>query len=193
MLHRAPLALLVTVFATVLVVVVTPAAGDPVERVDYRPPVDGPVVDAFRPPVTPFGPGNRGLEYRTVPSTPVRAAAAGLVVFAGQVGGSLHVSIDHRDGLRTSYSFLASIAVRRGQVVGQGDIVGTAGDRLHFSARAGDVYLDPASLFAASGPTRVRLVPDRSRPRRPDGPSPAGLQPPVDAQTAAWVFGRGPG
>ncbi len=39
----------------------------------YVPPVDAPVVDGFRPPATPFGAGNRGLEYGTDPGTPVAA------------------------------------------------------------------------------------------------------------------------
>ena len=44
----------------------------------YLPPVEAPVADPFRPPTTPYGPGNRGLEYATAPGTPVRAAADGI-------------------------------------------------------------------------------------------------------------------
>ncbi|MGH9182651.1 MAG: murein hydrolase activator EnvC family protein [Acidimicrobiales bacterium] len=124
----------------------------------YSPPVDAPVVDRFRPPATPFGSGNRGLEYDTEPGQAVRAAAPGRVTFAGQVGGSLHVVVLHGDGIRTSYSFLASITVRRGDGVGQGQEVGTAGPRFHLGARAGGRYLDPA-LLLGGGPPRVHLVP----------------------------------
>jgi murein DD-endopeptidase MepM/ murein hydrolase activator NlpD len=70
----------------------------------------------------------------------------------------LHVTIAHADGVRTSYSFLASIDVARGQTVEQGGVVGRAGDRFHFGARIGTVYVDPAVLFGA-GPTVVALVP----------------------------------
>ena len=35
--------------------------------VSYQPPVDAPVTDPFRPPLTPYGPGNRGIDYATVP------------------------------------------------------------------------------------------------------------------------------
>ena len=90
----------------------------------YEPPVDAPVVDPFRPPTTPYGQGNRGLEYATKPGTPVLAAGRGLVVFAGQVGGTLHVTVRHPDGVRTSYSYLALVLVRRGQVVDHGSVVG---------------------------------------------------------------------
>lgn len=130
--------------------------------VTYRPPVDAPVVDPFRPPPEDWNAGNRGLEYATVPGTPVVASAAGEVVFAGPVAGSLHVVVLHDDGIRTSYSFLQTISVHRGDKVRQGQEVGTAGDRFHFGARAGDAYLDPAKLFGA-GPVEVHLVPDDDR------------------------------
>ena len=38
-------------------------------------------------------------------------ALDGLVAFAGVVAGSLHVVVDHGDGIRTSYSFLARVDV----------------------------------------------------------------------------------
>jgi hypothetical protein len=137
------------------------AAGGPA-TVSYRPPVDAPVVDPFRPPPEDWNAGNRGLEYATTPGTPVAASAAGEVVFAGQVGGTLHVVVLHDDGIRTSYSFLATLAVHRGDKVRQGQTLGTAGDRFHFGARAGDAYLDPALLFG-DGPPEVHLVPDEVR------------------------------
>lgn len=139
-----------------------PAAGSPGQAdpgtVSYIPPVDAPVGDPFRPPAGPWGPGNRGLEYDTDPGTAVVASAGGTVTFAGAVAGSLHVTILHADGVRTSYSFLADVAVVRGQRVVQGDRVGVAGDRLHFGARVGDDYFDPATLFTGSI-TEVELLP----------------------------------
>jgi murein DD-endopeptidase MepM/ murein hydrolase activator NlpD len=161
----AGLATTMGVLALALAVAATPAAaaGDRAAAQpahEYVPPVGAPIVDPFRPPSGPYGPGNRGLEYDTEPGEPVRASGPGTVVFAGPVGGALHVTIRHADGVRTSYSFLASIDVVQGQRVDQGDTVGEAGDRLHFGARAGDAYFDPALLFGPSGePVRVELVP----------------------------------
>jgi len=126
----------------------------------YQPPVEAPVIDPFRPPSTPYGPGNRGLEYATVPGMLVRAAADGEVVFAGPVGGSLHVTVLHADGIRTSYSFLAAVRVRRGDRVLRGDVVGVAASILHVGARRGERYIDPASLWSdRPGPPEVHLVP----------------------------------
>ncbi|HLM62792.1 MAG TPA: peptidoglycan DD-metalloendopeptidase family protein [Acidimicrobiales bacterium] len=125
--------------------------------VTYVPPVVAPVTDAFRLPDGPFRAGNRGIEYDTDLGQAVGASADGTVVFAGQVGGALHVTLRHADGVRTSYSFLASIDVVTGQSVHQGDTLGAAGELLHLGARIGDAYVDPASLFASA--TDVALVP----------------------------------
>lgn len=157
----------VVVIAVVLLrlgwVAVDPAAASAAERpVSYLPPVSGAIVDPFRPPPHTGAPGNRGVDYATTPGTPVAAAADGEVVFAGAVGGSLHVVVLHGDGIRTSYSFLQSIAVHRGDKVVQGQTVGASADRLHFGARAGDAYIDPTGLFA-TGPPQVHLVPDDER------------------------------
>jgi Peptidase family M23/Putative serine esterase (DUF676) len=124
----------------------------------YRPPVSAPIADPFRPPAGPYGAGNRGLEYDTEPADPVRASADGTVVFAGPVAGTLHVTLRHGDGVRTSYSFLGAVDVVLGQRVGAGDRVGIAGERLHFGARSGDAYFDPASLFVG-GEVEVELLP----------------------------------
>ena len=135
------------------------AAQDGGGPVDYDPPVDAPVTDPFRPPPRPWLPGNRGIEYATAPGTPVRAAGRGRVTFAGPVAGALHVTVTHPDGVRTSYSFLASVAVGAGTDVVKGQVVGTTAARLHVGARRGDTYIDPASLWGAIGPPWVRLAP----------------------------------
>lgn len=136
-----------------------PAAAQAFEPVVYSPPVDAPVTDPFRPPPQPWLPGNRGVEYATVPGTLVQAAARGEVTFAGAVGGDLHVTVAHPDGVRTSYSFLAEVRVVAGQRVEGRQVVGIAGSRLHVGARRGDVYIDPESLWGPTGPPWVRLAP----------------------------------
>lgn len=149
---------LVTALVAVPVLGVPSASADPRSSPGHRPPVDAAVVDPFRPPDRPYGPGNRGLEYGTAPGTAVAATAAGTVTFAGTVAGSRHVTVLHADGVRTSYSFLARVEVVVGQRVTQGQVLGTTAGRLHLGARYGDAYFDPASLFI-DAPVRVRLVP----------------------------------
>lgn len=135
-----------------------PVAAEVASDVRYQPPVAAAVVDAFRPPSTFAGAGNRGLEYDTAAGQVVVASAAGTVVFAGQVGGSNHVTIRHADGLRTSYSQLAVIDVGVGDVIGDQQHVGSAGPDFHFGVRVGDTYLDPAALFSASALTESRTA-----------------------------------
>lgn len=124
----------------------------------YRPPVSLPVVDPFRPPAGPYGPGNRGLEYGAVGGEPVRAVAAGVVRFAGAVAGRLAVTVGHPDGRRSSLTGLAVVLVRAGDRVRQGDLVGLAAPGLHLGVREGDRYVDPAALFDAA-PRHAWLVP----------------------------------
>lgn len=131
-------------------------AGEP-PGVAYQPPVDAPVVDPFRAPPNPYGVGNRGLTYDLAPQTPVTAAAEGTVVFAGPVAGTLHVTVLHADGRRTSYSYLSSVAVGRGHAVTAGEVVGSAGPGFHFGVRDGDAYIDPAGLFGTVR-VHVRLI-----------------------------------
>lgn len=145
------------VVASLGVATVVPAAALPDDPWPYVWPVDAPVVEGFRPPATPYGPGNRGLEFATVPGTAVRSAGSGRVLFAGQVGGRLHVTVAHADRLRVSYSGLATMETSRGARLGQGEQLGTTADRLHVGVRLGTAYLDPAIVFG--GRRVVRLVP----------------------------------
>jgi len=146
-----------------------PAAGAPIcepgQR--YRPPVEAPVTDPFRAPLTPFGPGNRGLEYGTRAGQTVRAIGAGVVTFAGSIGGSRYVTVSHADGVRSSYSYLAEILVGERQVLATGAPLGRAGPTFHLGVRCGDAYLDPAAVIGlGSGRWRARLVSDRRFPPR---------------------------
>jgi len=149
-------------------VLASSAAGPARAAGDWTWPVVGPVIRGFDPPDSPYGSGHRGIDIAAPVGTPVRAAAAGLVTFAGPVGGRLFVTVDHGAGLESTYSFLDAIAVRRGDVVSQGQPIarsgtGHAGDvvpALHFGVKLADVYVDPLDYL---GPIEVwrfiRLAP----------------------------------
>jgi len=124
----------------------------------YRYPVHRPVVDRFRPPSSPYGPGNRGWEFGTVRGDQVVAAGAGTVAFAGWVAGRGVVTVAHPDGLVSSLTGLTRIDVSAGQGVVAGQMVGVAGERLHLGFRRDGVYLDPALLLRADSVHAV-LVP----------------------------------
>ena len=150
------------------------AAARPVAAADsdsgWRRPVDGGVVRAFAEPAGEYGPGHRGVDLAAAPGTAVRAAGAGTVTFAGDVAGALHVVVTHRNGLRTSYSFLVDVSVIEGDVVTNATVVGHAGGTdaesahgtgvVHFGLRVGERYVDPLQLFHTRDlRDLVRLVP----------------------------------
>ncbi len=124
--------------------------GIAVAGAEWIEPIAAPVVDPFRPPSTRYGRGNRGLEYGSSDGLDVVAVDAGRVVFSGMVGRHRHVVVDHGSGLRSTYAYLESSAVTRGQALRQGQRVGRAASGFHLTARLGDVYVDPALLFAGA-------------------------------------------
>jgi murein DD-endopeptidase MepM/ murein hydrolase activator NlpD len=131
------------------------AAGGGPQLGSYSWPVRGPVIRPFEPPANPYGTGHRGIDIAVPPGTRIRAPADGTVAFAGMIAGSLFISIDHPDGIRTSYSWISAIGVKKGQAVSRGDVIGHTGlgdpgsaqPCLHFGARLNGVYIDPMLLL----------------------------------------------
>lgn len=153
-------AIIVSVVVSVAVPMCGPWSTAVADVVTYRAPSDAPIVDRFRPPPEPWMPGNRGIDFGTAAGAEITAAADGRVVFAGAVGGSVHVSIAHDDGLRTSYSFVATATVVVTQRVRAGRVVAVAGGPFHFGVRTpDDTYLDPEAVLAGTVRPRARLVP----------------------------------
>lgn len=160
---------------------------------EYDWPVRGQVIRPFEPPSSEYGPGHRGIDIAAQVGSAVRAANRGRVAFAGWVAGSLYVSIDHPDGIRTTYSWLSAISVRTGDAVRIGQIIGSTGPghpgilppHLHFGARLGDVYMDPLLLLGEG--SVVGLI--HLAPLDPSGsfvpapiPAPAARGPPLSGR-----------
>ncbi len=128
------------------------------------------VVRDFAPPPLPWLPGHRGIDLAIAVASPVRAAGSGVVRFAGVVAGRGVVSITHGALITTYEPVLA--AVKRGDLVSAGTLIGTIEERgshcapaacLHLGLRRGSAYLDPRLLF---GVIRVRLLPLDARDTR---------------------------
>lgn len=151
--------------AVVVAVAPVPAA---LATVVHDPPVPGAVLRPFDEPAHAYAPGHRGLDLAVATGEPVRVTAPGTVAFAGPVAGEVWVTVAHADGLRTSYGELTDVAVRAGEVVGRGAMLGRATGwhrsgqptperGLHLSVRRGEVYLDPATVLGRP-PARSSLV-----------------------------------
>lgn len=139
----------------------------PPARFSWPLPPPHPVVRAFEAPTSPFGPGHRGVDLSAPAGTTVLAAGDGVVVFAGAVATRTLVSLQHRNGLRTTYepvapTVTAGRSVRRGEVIGHLQEGHCPSPCLHWGARRGSEYLNPLRLVA---PGHVRLLPLNTPPR----------------------------
>jgi murein DD-endopeptidase MepM/ murein hydrolase activator NlpD len=123
-----------------------------------------PVLRRFVAPSVPWGPGHRGVDLGGSVGDPVLAVADGTVVFAGHLVDRTLVSVDHPNGLRSTYEPIAP-AVSPGQLVHRGDLLGhlqpghpdcPAPACLHWGIRRGDEYLDPLALVTVR---HIRLLP----------------------------------
>jgi len=132
----------------------------------------GPTDFALEPPLSfdgTFYPHfHTGLDLGAPLDTPVHAAADGVVLLAQAsvdssgklVGYGNYVVIAHPDGFVTLYGHLDSVAVKAGQVVHQGEIVGlegstgwSTGPHVHFEIRHDGQFMDPAPYLAGQLPS----------------------------------------
>ncbi|MFZ0270020.1 LysM peptidoglycan-binding domain-containing protein [Caulobacter sp.] len=114
-------------------------------------PLQGQTISEFGPKGT--GQRNDGVNIRAAAGTPVRAAAAGEVVYAGnQVPGFGNlVLVKHADGWVTAYAHLSTTDVKMRQQVAQGATLGSVGQtggvtepQLHFEVRYAPTPKDKA-------------------------------------------------
>jgi murein DD-endopeptidase MepM/ murein hydrolase activator NlpD len=131
-------------------------------------PVTGAVIRGFDPPGLPYGAGHRGIDVAAPVGTLLRAPAAGVVSFAGNVGGHLFVTIDHGGDLLSTCSFVSALLVHKGDLVAQGQGIalsgtGHVGDitpNVHVGIRLNGSYVDPLDyLSPASVVDLIRLAP----------------------------------
>ncbi len=102
-------------------------------------------------PVTGEHKLHAGLDIGAATGTAVRAAAPGVVEFAGEVSGyGRTVMLDHGGGVTTLYSHQSSVAVTTGERVAAGEPLGrvgatgtATGPHLHFEVRVDGAPQDP--------------------------------------------------
>jgi murein DD-endopeptidase MepM/ murein hydrolase activator NlpD len=111
-------------------------------------PVSGPVTSPFG---WRWGRMHEGIDIAVPTGTPIAAAAAGRVVYAGWMSGYGNlVLLDHGGGVSTAYGHQSSVAVSVGQIVSQGQTIGYSdctghcfGPHLHFEVRVNGSPVDP--------------------------------------------------
>ena len=111
-------------------------------------PTSGQITSGFGPR---WGRMHQGLDIAAPTGRPITSAKSGTVIVAGWSGGyGQLVVIDHGGGLATAYAHQSRIAVKTGDPVTQGGLVGfvgstghSTGPHLHFEVRVNGAARDP--------------------------------------------------
>lgn len=122
-------------------------------------PIRGEIRSVFGPRRDPINGRQRfhqGIDIAAKRGTPIGAAAAGTVVFAGRNKGYGNmVMIEHADGRRTLYAHAERLFVKAGETVAAGQTVAAVGStghstgpHLHFEVREGKQALNPLTVLA---------------------------------------------
>ena len=102
-----------------------------------------------------WGRMHEGIDIGAGQGTPIYAAAAGTVIYAGWESGYGNLTvIDHGNGLATAYGHQSRLAVSSGQTVSRGQLIGyvgstghSTGPHLHFEVRVNGTPNNPLSYL----------------------------------------------
>ena len=118
-------------------------------------PVSGTITSRFGGRESIRSSAHTGLDIAAPKGTPIKAAAAGTVTFAGYSGGYGNlVKISHGNGIVTYYGHCSALYVTEGQKVAAGDTIAavgstgnSTGNHLHFEVVKNGVELDPQNYL----------------------------------------------
>jgi murein DD-endopeptidase MepM/ murein hydrolase activator NlpD len=120
-------------------------------------PVSGPITSPYGPRCLPNGDCSfhPGIDIGVPSGTPIKAAAAGTVIYSGWMDGYGNlVVIDHGNGLATAYAHQSSIVAGNGTSVSQGQVIGYSGctgycfgPHLHFEVRVNGEPVNPLNYL----------------------------------------------
>lgn len=119
------------------------------------------VLRAFDPPARPWLSGHRGVDLEAAhDGAPLISPAAGTVSFVGTVVDRPVITIDHGNGLRSSFEPVAS-SLAAGSAVAEGDVLGQvqsghcgpAPPCLHWGVRRGEDYVNPLAFVMDQRPS----------------------------------------
>lgn len=120
-------------------------------------PAPGTITTYFGDNPAYYGPGgHNGLDIANAMWTPLVAADAGVVTYAGWRGGLGNaVGIDHQNGYETWYGHAVQLAVSPGQWVEKGQVIAymgstgnSTGPHIHFIIVHNGVYVDPLAYLS---------------------------------------------
>lgn len=135
----------------------TPLPEPPKSGKGFLWPVKGDVIAEYG--TTSKGQHNDGINIAAPRGTPVLAAEAGVVAYAGNElrGFGNLLLIKHEGGWMTAYAHNDTLMVKRGDVVKRGQKIAKVGDsggvtqpQLHFEVRQGTRAVDPATVLGGN-------------------------------------------
>ena len=133
------------------------ASGVGEQRSGLLQPVPGRISSRYgmrRHPILGYRRMHAGLDFRASRGTPIVAVTDGQVSGAGRMGGCGNaVRLKHSGNLSTRYCHMSRVAVRRGQSVRRGQVIGyvgstglSTGPHLHYEMYRGGRSVNPASV-----------------------------------------------
>lgn len=102
---------------------------------------------------------HRGIDIAAPNGTPILAAADGTVVVANATDSwgyswGYYVKVQHAGDITTLYAHCSAIAVRTGQQVRQGEVIGyvgstgaSTGNHLHYETQMNKILMDPLNYI----------------------------------------------
>lgn len=124
------------------------------------------------------GRNHSGVDYAASVGTPVQAAAAGSVTYAGNRVGSgygIVVYLDHGSGISSRYAHLSGTNVTVGDRLSAGDVLGyvgstgdSTGPHLHFELLRDGRKINPEPYLSGSQTVPVSNVQPANNPVVPD-------------------------
>ncbi|NJN39882.1 MAG: M23 family metallopeptidase, partial [Gammaproteobacteria bacterium] len=131
-------------------------------------------------PITGQAAVHEGIDFIAETGTPILAAAAGVVAFAGfhPTYGHL-VEIDHGGGLLTRYAHASKLFIKQGEFVKRGAVIAnvgstgrSTGSHLHFEVRQNGRALNPTAFLRGGEKAALAAVEGKpladSKPKRKD-------------------------
>ncbi|MEM7702423.1 MAG: M23 family metallopeptidase [Pseudomonadota bacterium] len=133
------------------------ASGTGEQRTGLARPVPGAISSRYgmrRHPILGYRRMHAGLDFRARRGTPIAAVSDGRVLSAGRAGGcGIAVKLRHGGGLDTRYCHMSRMAVRRGENVRRGQVIGyvgstglSTGPHLHYEMYRNGKSINPASV-----------------------------------------------
>lgn len=160
-------------------------------------PTNGRITSTFgmrRHPILGYTRMHSGVDFGGGYGAPIYAVSDGVVTIAGRTGGfGNYVKLNHGAGLGTGYGHMSRIAVRPGQHVNRGQVIGyigssglSTGPHLHYEVYRNGVAVNPLSVsFVTRAQLEGKALADfRARIRQLTSVSVGAALAPVAARTA---------